>query len=96
MSEKYKAQNALLKEVDVLNLELKKENEELLEKYQKEQRRNDSLEIEIYLLREQLKQREKSGERRDGSHSRSNNKRRRNHDMDRTPSNEKHLQKSES
>jgi len=42
----------LLKEVDVLNLELKKENEELVEKYSKEQRRNDNLEIELHLLRE--------------------------------------------
>ena len=41
LSEKYKAQNTLLKEVDLINLEMKKENEELTESYQKEKRRND-------------------------------------------------------
>ena len=72
LSEKYKAQNTLLKEVDLLNLEMKKENEELTEKFQKEKRRNESLETELHLLREQLKQREKSAERRNRSHSKSN------------------------
>lgn len=32
LSEKYKAQNTLLKEVDLINLELKKENEETNDK----------------------------------------------------------------
>ena len=52
LSEKYKAQNTLLKEVDVINLELKKENEEMTEKFQKEKRKNENLEIELQLLRQ--------------------------------------------
>lgn len=67
--------------MDVLNLELKKENEEMTEKFQKEKRRNEALETEIQLLRQQLKKREKSADRSDRSRSKSNNKKRQNKDL---------------
>ena len=52
ISEKYKAQNDLLKDIDLLNLDLKKENEDLYNQLHAQKQQYASLQLELKLFRE--------------------------------------------
>ena len=56
LSEKYKLQNQLMKDVDLLNLELKTENEKLRKEMEVEREKGKMTELEFKLLRENQKE----------------------------------------